>query len=119
MLVVKPCATIDTWRQRYVPENRRAWGWGNDTLPRKRYTEEQIATILKEAETGIATVELCRKYGVSQNTFYKWKDKFGGMTVSGIRRLRQLEDENRRLKQILANLTLDNQALNAINAKNR
>lgn len=87
-------------------------------MSRKRYTEEQIATILKEAETGIGTTELCRKYGVSQNTFYKWKDKFGGMTVSDIRRLRQLEDENRRLKQIVANLTLDNQALKAINAKN-
>jgi len=87
-------------------------------MPRKRYTEEQIASILKESEAGVSTVELCRKYGMSQNTFYKWKDKYGGMTVSDIRRLRQLEEENRRLKQIVADLTLDNQALKAINAKN-
>ena len=87
-------------------------------MPRKRYSEEQIAAILKEGEAGISAVELSRKYGVSQNTFYKWKNKFGGMEVSDIRRLRHLEDENRRLKQIVADLTLDNQALKAINAKN-
>jgi len=87
-------------------------------MPRKRYSEEQIAAILKESEAGISAVELSRKYGVSQNTFYKWKNKFGGMEVSDIRRLRHLEDENRRLKQIVADLTLDNQALKAINEKN-
>jgi putative transposase len=87
-------------------------------MPTKRYTEEQIVNILKESEAGMSTVELCRKYAMSQNTFYNWKAKYGGMTVSDIRRLRQLEDENRRLKQIVADLTLDNQALKAINAKN-
>ena len=87
-------------------------------MPPKRYSEEQIVSILKEAEAGTSTVELSRKYGVSQNTFYNWKAKYGGMMVSDIRRLRQLEDENRRLKQIVADLTLDNQALKAINAKN-
>ncbi|NLO91988.1 MAG: transposase [Elusimicrobia bacterium] len=87
-------------------------------MPRKRYSEEQIAGMLKENEAGISAVELCRKYGMSQNTFYKWKQKFGGMEVSDIRRLRCLEDENRRLKQIVADLTLDNQALKAINGKN-
>ena len=87
-------------------------------MPRKRYSEEQIAAILKEGEAGISAVELSRKYGVSQNTFYKWKNKLGGMEVSDIRRLRHLEDENRRLKQIVADLTLDNQALKAINSKN-
>lgn len=87
-------------------------------MPRKRYSEEQIAAILKESEAGASAIELSRKYGVSSNTFYKWKNKFGGMEVSDIRRLRHLEDENRRLKQIVADLTLDNQALKAINEKN-
>jgi putative transposase len=87
-------------------------------MPRKRYSEEQIATILKENEAGISAVELSRRYGVSSNTFYKWKNKFGGMEVSDMRRQRQLEDENRRLKHIVADLTLDIRALKAINEKN-
>ena len=61
---------------------------------RKVYSGEQIAAILKESEAGVSTLDLCRKYGMSQNTFYKWKQKFGGMEVSDIRRLRCLEDEN-------------------------
>lgn len=85
---------------------------------RKRHTEEQIIRVLKESEAGAKTDELCRRHGISQQTFYKWKSKFGGMEVSEARRLRGLEDENRRLKQIVADLTLDNQALKAINAKN-
>ena len=85
---------------------------------RKRHTEEQIIGVLKESEAGIKADELCRKYGISQPTFYKWKSKFGGMEVSDARRLRSLEDENRRLKHLVADLTLDNQALKAINAKN-
>ena len=85
---------------------------------RKRHTEEQIIGVLKESEAGLKTDELCRKYGISPQTFYKWKAKFGGMEVSDARRLRTLEDENRRLKHIVADLTLDNQALKAINAKN-
>ncbi len=85
---------------------------------RKRHTEEQIIGVLKESEAGAKTDELCRRVGISQPTFYKWKAKFGGMEVSDARRLRGLEDENRRLKQIVADLTLDNQALKAINAKN-
>lgn len=84
----------------------------------KRHTEEQIIGVLKESEAGAKTDELCRKYGISQQTFYKWKSKFGGMEVSDARKLRGLEDENRRLKQIVADLTLDNQALKAINSKN-
>ena len=84
----------------------------------KRHTEEQIIGVLKESEAGIKTAEICRKHGISETTFYKWKDKFGGMTISEVRRLRVLEDENRRLKQIVADLTLDVRALKEINAKN-
>ena len=85
---------------------------------RKRHTEEQIIGVLKESEAGLKTDELCRKYGISSATFYKWKSKFGGMEVGDARRLRALEDENRRLKQIVANQALDNEALKAICSKN-
>ncbi len=87
-------------------------------MPRKRHTEEQIIGILKQADAGMKTVDICRENGISDATFYKWKAKFSGMEVSDARRLRSLEDENRRLKQIVADLTLDNQALKAINSKN-
>lgn len=84
----------------------------------RRYTEEQIVNILKEGQAGMKTEDLCRKYNVSTNTFYNWRQKFSGMEVSDVKRLRALEDENRRLKHIVADLTLDNQALKAINSKN-
>lgn len=84
----------------------------------KRHTEEQIIAILKKSETGMRTPDICREHGISEATFYKWKAKFGGMEVSDARRLRALEEENRRLKQIVADQALDNQALKAINAKN-
>ena len=84
----------------------------------KRHTEEQIIGVLKESEAGTKTSELCRKHGISEGTFYKWNDKFGGLTVSEMRRLRVLEEENRRLKHIVADLTLDNRALKEINSKN-
>lgn len=84
----------------------------------RKYTEEQIVNILKEAQAGMKAEELCRKYNVSTNTFYKWRQKYSGMEASDVKRLRALEDENRRLKHIVADLTLDNQALKAINAKN-
>ena len=87
-------------------------------MTRKRYTEEQIIAVLKEAQAGISALELCRKHGISSPTFYKWKAKYSGMEVSDVRKLRQLEDENRRLKHLVADLTLDNQALKAINSKN-
>ena len=83
-------------------------------MARKRHTEEQIIGVLKEAEAGMKTQDLCRKHGISDATFYKWKNKFGGMDVSEARRLRHLEDENLRLKHIVADLTLDNQALKAV-----
>ncbi len=87
-------------------------------MKKTRYSEEQIISILKEAEAGIPITELCRKYGISDATYYNWKARYGGMTTSEMRRLRQLEDENRRLKQLVADLTLDNQALKAVISKN-
>jgi putative transposase len=87
-------------------------------MKKTRYSEEQIIGILKEAEAGIPITELCRKYGISDATYYNWKARYGGMTTSEMRRLRQLEDENRRLKQLVADLILDNQALKAVISKN-
>lgn len=87
-------------------------------MKKTRYTEDRIIGVLKEAEAGIAITEICRKYGISDATYYNWKSKYGGMTVSDARKLRQLEDENRRLKQIVADLSLDNQALKAVVSKN-
>lgn len=87
-------------------------------MKRKRYPEEQIIKILQEAESGIKTSDLCRKHGISDATFYNWKSKYGGLSVNEVRRLKTLEDENRRLKQIVANLTLDKEALKAVLEKN-
>lgn len=87
-------------------------------MSKKRFTEEQIVNILKESSAGIKVQELCRKYNVSANTFYAWRQKYSGMEISDVRRLKALEEENRRLKHIVADLTLDNQALKAINSKN-
>jgi putative transposase len=83
-----------------------------------RYTEEQIVNILKEVEAGVAIGELCRKYGISDATYYNWKAKYAGMTASDVKRLRHLEEENRRLKHLVADLTLDNQALKEVISKN-
>lgn len=87
-------------------------------MARKRYTEEQIVGILKEAAAGTKTPDLCRKYAVSVNTFYHWRNKFSGMTVPDIKRLRALEDENRRLKHIVADQTLELRAAKEILSKN-
>ncbi len=73
---------------------------------RKRFTEEQIIGILKEAEAGGKTTELCRRHGISEQAFYRWKAKYGGLEVNEARRLRQLEHENGRLKRLVADLTL-------------
>jgi putative transposase len=72
----------------------------------KRLTESQIVAILKEAESGIPLPELCRRHGIGQSTFYKWRSKYGGMEASDVRRLKELEEENRRLKQMYADLSL-------------
>ena len=80
-------------------------------MKRSRFTEEQINAILREQEAGVPVTELCRKHGLSSPTFYKWKAKYGGLDVSDARRLRALEDENAKLKRMLADAMLDNVAL--------
>lgn len=86
-------------------------------MKKSRYSEEQIIGMLKESEAGLATAELCRKHGVSVQTFYRWKAKFGGLEVNEARRLRELEEENRQLKHALAEAMLDNRALKAVLGK--
>ncbi len=83
----------------------------------KRFTEEQIIGVLKESEAGAVTKELCRRHGITEQTFYRWKAKFGGMQVSDARRLKRLEEENRRLKHIVAEQTLDIAALKGVLGK--
>jgi putative transposase len=78
---------------------------------KKRFTEEQIIGVLKETEAGMKVAEVCRKHGISDATYYNWKSKFGGMTVSEAQRLKTLEAENARLKKLLAESLLDNAAL--------
>lgn len=85
---------------------------------RKRYSDEQIVAILRETEAGAKVGETCRKYGVSDATYYNWKQKYSGMGVSDVKRLKALEDENRRLKTMVADQALDIQALKAIISKN-
>lgn len=80
-------------------------------MKRKRFSEEQIIAILREHEAGVATAALCRKYGMSSASLYAWKAKYGGMEVSDAKKLKALEDENRKLKKLLAESMLDNAAL--------
>ena len=82
-----------------------------------RFTEEQIIALLREQEAGVATADVCRKHAISSATFYKWKAKYGGVEVSEARRLKALEDENRRLKKLLAEAMLDNAILKEISTK--
>ena len=86
-------------------------------MKRTRFTEEQIIAILKEQEAGVPVADLCRKHGVSNASIYKWKAKYGGMDVSEAKRLRSLEDENARLKRLLADAMLDNAALKDVLGK--
>jgi putative transposase len=87
-------------------------------MKRKRFTTEQIIKILKEAELGIKIVEICRKYGIAEQTFYNWRNKYGGMDISEAKRLKALEGENRNLKRLVADLSLDNQVLKDLLEKN-
>jgi putative transposase len=86
-------------------------------MKRTRFTEQQIVAILREQEAGVATAELCRKHGVSSATFYKWKARYGGFDVSDAKRLKALEDENRKLKKLLAEAMLDTVGLKELLAK--
>ena len=83
-----------------------------------RHSEEQIIAILKQADNGVKTAELCRQHGIVEQTLYRWKAKYGGLDVSDARKLKQLEEENRKLKHVVAELTLDNRALKDVLAKN-
>jgi putative transposase len=86
-------------------------------MRKSRFTEEQIAYALRQAETGTEVSEVCRKMGVAEATFYSWKKKYGGLGVSELRRLKQLEEENRQLKKLVADLSLDKQMLQDVIAK--
>ena len=87
-------------------------------MRKSRFTEEQIIAILTEQERGLATAEVCRKHGISEGTFYKWKAKFGGMDISDARKLKTLEGENAQLKRLLADQMLDNAVLKDLLGKN-
>lgn len=87
-------------------------------MKRSRFSEEQIIGILKEHQAGLSAAELCRKHGISDATFYKWRSKYGGMEVSDARKLKSVEEENRKLKKLLAEQMLDNATLKEMLAKN-
>lgn len=86
-------------------------------MRKSRFSEEQIIAILREQEAGRPTAELCRKHGISAGTFYKWKAKYGGLDVSDAKRLKALEDENAKLKKLLAEAMLDNAILKDVNSR--
>jgi putative transposase len=86
-------------------------------MKKSRFTEQQIHDILKESEAGANSLELCREYGISKNTFYNWRAKYGGLEVSDLQKMRELEQENALLKKLVAEQALDMQALKAMLAK--
>jgi putative transposase len=87
-------------------------------MRKSQFTEQQVVAALRQAENGTPVAEVCRKLGISEKTFYRWKRKYAGIGVAELRRLRQVEDENRRLKQLVADLTLDRQMLQEALRKN-
>ncbi len=87
-------------------------------MKKSRFSEEQIVAILKEQETGVKTADVCRRHGISSATFFKWKAKYGGLEVSDAKRLKALEDENAKLKKLLAEAMLDNAMLKDVTSKN-
>ena len=91
---------------------------GRTEYEEERYTEEQVLVILKQHEAGVKTADVCREHGISAATFYGWKSKYGGMEVSEAQRLKAMEDENRRLKLLVAELSLHGEALKAVIRKN-
>ncbi len=86
-------------------------------MKKTRFTESQIVSILKEADSGIKVDQLCRQYGMSSATYYNWKSKYGGMEASDVKRLKELEEENNRLKKMYANLSLEHEAVKDLIAK--
>lgn len=90
---------------------------GGTTVKKSRFSTEQIIAILKEGQAGKKTIDICREYGITDQTFYRWRAKYGDMEVSDAKRLKDLEDENRRLKQLVADQALDLQAMKAVVAK--
>lgn len=86
-------------------------------MKRSKYSESQIVGILKEADSGVMVKDVCRKYGISDATYYKWKSKYGGLEVSDVRRMRELEAENSKLKWMYADVSLENQALKDLISK--
>jgi putative transposase len=86
-------------------------------MRKSKFTEEQIIYAMKQAELGVPVLDVCRKYGVSEQTFYRWRKKYGGLEAGELRRLKQLEDENRKLKQLVADLSLDKHVLQDVIAK--
>jgi putative transposase len=88
-----------------------------DRMQKSRFNEEKIIGVLKELESGVKVTDVCRRHAISEQTYFRWKREYGGLDVNEARRLKMLEDENRKLKQIVADLTLDNQALKAVVSK--
>jgi putative transposase len=86
-------------------------------MPKKTFSEEQIIAALREAESGVPIVEVCRRFGVTETTFFRWRKQFAGLGIAELRRLKQLEDENKRLKTLVADLTLDKAMLQDVIAK--
>jgi putative transposase len=87
-------------------------------MKRSRFSEEQIVAILKQGEAGMKTAELCRQHGISEPTYYNWKAKYGGLAVTVVQKLKRLEEENAKLKRVVADLTLDNVVLKDLLSKN-